>query len=444
MLDPTGVGIADLTLHRPTTVWVRLDRTARNGFRVERPGGDELMLAVGSGLTLAARLADGLAVAGVRGTATDYRLDGVVALSLSEVPAGTGPGGDARERSDADPDDVEFSDETVIRVPAAPATHESELSGDSFADGFDDADRTILRSHVGAVIADASAEDADATVVRAGSHAVAPATPTAEDAQDAEDAEDADATVMRADRDAPSDGLDVDPDLTTLRTPVESRGRTERESEAHASIPDPDATVLHAPVTAAPALSRRPRRDDVSTPLAEPRSAAAPMLASAPARDAVTQHSATTSAATASAGSASRWLDTAATTEWTLLLHADGTDARYPLTATAILGRAPELPHGADRNNTDLIAVRSPGGQISASHVRFRRERGSVVVRDLWTSNGTVVTMGAAAATPGATPPRHRLRSGDEIPLSPGSVVELGDGVTVTVERRGDASGGVR
>lgn len=431
MLDPTGVVIADLTLHRPTTVWVRLDRTARNGFRVERPGGDELMLAVGSGLTLAARLADGLAVAGVRGTATDYRLDGVVALSLSEVPAGTGPGGDARERSDADVDDVEFSDETVIRVPAAPATHESEPSGD----GFDDADRTVLRSHVGAVIADTSAEDADATVVRAGSHAVAPA---------AEDAEDADATVMRAERDAPSDGLDVDPDLTTLRAPAGSRGRTERESEAHASIPDPDATVLHAPVTAAPALSRRPRRDDVSTPLAEPRSAAAPMLASAPARDAVTQHSATTSAATATAGSASRWLDTAATTEWTLLLHADGTDARYPLTATAILGRAPELPHGADRNNTDLIAVRSPGGQISASHVRFRRERGSVVVRDLWTSNGTVVTMGAAAATPGATPPRHRLRSGDEIPLSPGSVVELGDGVTVTVERRGEASGGVR
>ncbi|MGO3884691.1 MAG: hypothetical protein ACTJHU_00205 [Mycetocola sp.] len=99
-----------------------------------------------------------------------------------------------------------------------------------------------------------------------------------------------------------------------------------------------------------------------------------------------------------------------------------------PLLGAIVVGRAPEPSAGFSRGHSELpgtLTIAAGRSSISQSHVRVIPIAGAVLVRDLWSTNGTRV------ATPGMAP--FRLRNGEEIPVAPGGVVDLGDGVTLTI-----------
>lgn len=101
------------------------------------------------------------------------------------------------------------------------------------------------------------------------------------------------------------------------------------------------------------------------------------------------------------------------------------TGAVVTLDKNVIIGRTPkasrvtgEMPH--------LITVPSPSQDISRSHLELRVEGTAVVAVDLHTTNGTLVKR------PGTEP--VRLHPGEPHVLLSGDVIDLGDGVTITME----------
>lgn len=92
-----------------------------------------------------------------------------------------------------------------------------------------------------------------------------------------------------------------------------------------------------------------------------------------------------------------------------------------------IIGRRPSLPDirtGGEIPN--LIAVSDPDQDLSRNHVSVELEGWVLVVTDLGSTNGTVVTH------PGQSP--ARLRSDESMPLVDGSRVGLGDVASFVVE----------
>jgi hypothetical protein len=87
---------------------------------------------------------------------------------------------------------------------------------------------------------------------------------------------------------------------------------------------------------------------------------------------------------------------------------------RHPTTSRVPLGPAPML-----------VAVGRPRGQVSGSHLAVRSEGSAVVVEDLRSTNGTVVR------PPGA--PTYRLPSGASRVVLTGTLVEIGDGITIEI-----------
>lgn len=97
-----------------------------------------------------------------------------------------------------------------------------------------------------------------------------------------------------------------------------------------------------------------------------------------------------------------------------------------PLDRTVLLGRAPQTGRVSATELPRLVTVPSPHQDISRTHARVRREGEHVVVTDLDSLNGVRVT------PPGGAP--RRLHPGEPTVVAPGDVVDLGDGVTFTVE----------
>jgi len=64
--------------------------------------------------------------------------------------------------------------------------------------------------------------------------------------------------------------------------------------------------------------------------------------------------------------------------------------------------------------------VDSPESSISATHLEIRQVGESVVVTDLRSTNGTIVT------TPGSIP--RRLQPGESVVAVPGTLIDMGDG----------------
>lgn len=96
------------------------------------------------------------------------------------------------------------------------------------------------------------------------------------------------------------------------------------------------------------------------------------------------------------------------------------------LDADVIIGR---LPQGTGRPGgppPHLMAVPSPGKAISKSHCAVRVEGWDVSVEDLGSTNGTFLIR------PGEAPRRVPEHQG--IFLRPGDVIDLGDGITLTLE----------
>lgn len=113
---------------------------------------------------------------------------------------------------------------------------------------------------------------------------------------------------------------------------------------------------------------------------------------------------------------------------------AEGVSARIRLSTgqvveldrSVIVGRKPRSTRASGSTLPHLIAVDSPESDISRNHLEVRPEGDSVVVVDLHTTNGSTLLR------PGADP--VRLHPGEATLVLGGDVIDIGDGVTVTVE----------
>lgn len=99
------------------------------------------------------------------------------------------------------------------------------------------------------------------------------------------------------------------------------------------------------------------------------------------------------------------------------------------LDRSVIIGRKPRSTRASGSTLPHLIAVDSPESDISRNHLEVRPEGDSVVVIDLHTTNGSTLLR------PGADP--VRLHPGEQTLVLGGDVIDVGDGVTVTIEEFG-------
>jgi len=88
-----------------------------------------------------------------------------------------------------------------------------------------------------------------------------------------------------------------------------------------------------------------------------------------------------------------------------------------------VLGRS---PRAAQHPGARIVAVASPRKEVSSEHVEARLEGDALVLRDLGSTNGTVVR------EPGGQD--VLLRGGASARVAPGTVLDLGDGVTAVFE----------
>jgi hypothetical protein len=97
-----------------------------------------------------------------------------------------------------------------------------------------------------------------------------------------------------------------------------------------------------------------------------------------------------------------------------------------PIDAPLLVGRAPSDPgHDASGGPPRLVTIAADDKDVSRTHARIEVAGGAVVVTDLDSKNGTSVTL------PGTAP--RKLRAGEPAVVLPGTVVDLGGGVTMTV-----------
>jgi hypothetical protein len=91
----------------------------------------------------------------------------------------------------------------------------------------------------------------------------------------------------------------------------------------------------------------------------------------------------------------------------------------------AYLGRKPSPPRIATVSRPRLVRVPSPLGEVSSTHLELRQEGTMVIATDLKSTNGTQVRLPGSAPT--------RLRQGESIVVTPGSIIEIGDGNVIEI-----------
>ncbi len=101
------------------------------------------------------------------------------------------------------------------------------------------------------------------------------------------------------------------------------------------------------------------------------------------------------------------------------------TGGREQLDQPLIIGRAPSASRVPGGNVPRLVSMNTPNQDISRTHAQITAEGGTVVVTDLHSSNGTTITL------PGK--PAQKLRPGEPSAVIVGTVIDLGDGATLTV-----------
>jgi hypothetical protein len=100
-----------------------------------------------------------------------------------------------------------------------------------------------------------------------------------------------------------------------------------------------------------------------------------------------------------------------------------------PLDAPVLVGRRPVPQRVADGAAPRLVTVASPTAEVSSTHVRIEQSGDAVVVTDLRSTNGTVVTGPAGA---------RRLRPGESVVVLAGARVDIGDGNIIEITSRRD------
>ena len=86
----------------------------------------------------------------------------------------------------------------------------------------------------------------------------------------------------------------------------------------------------------------------------------------------------------------------------------------------ARVGREPAAPRVFSGVSPRLVRVPSPSHEVSGTHLELRQVGSSVIVTDLRSTNGSVVRQ------PGSVP--RKLRQGESVVVSPGTLVDIGDG----------------
>jgi len=89
-----------------------------------------------------------------------------------------------------------------------------------------------------------------------------------------------------------------------------------------------------------------------------------------------------------------------------------------------VIGRRPALQRVASGAEPRLVTVPSPTQEVSSTHVRIEQSGDAIVVTDLRSTNGTVVT------GPGGA---RRLRPGESAVVLAGARVEIGDGNIIEI-----------
>jgi hypothetical protein len=109
-----------------------------------------------------------------------------------------------------------------------------------------------------------------------------------------------------------------------------------------------------------------------------------------------------------------------------LVLVASPGGTREPLDEPLLVGRSPSVSKVSGGALPRLLTIGGVDQDISRNHVQFTLEGGTVVVTDLHSKNGTSIVL------PGKGP--QTLRAGEPTAVIVGTVVDLGGGVTFTVE----------
>jgi len=102
---------------------------------------------------------------------------------------------------------------------------------------------------------------------------------------------------------------------------------------------------------------------------------------------------------------------------------ADGT--LVPLDQPVYLGRKPSVPRIHPGGTPLLVTLDSPQREVSSTHLELSTIGGTIVASDARSTNGSVLRM------PGAEP--RTLIGGESAVVTPGTVIELGDGNRVEV-----------
>ena len=107
-----------------------------------------------------------------------------------------------------------------------------------------------------------------------------------------------------------------------------------------------------------------------------------------------------------------------------VLRASDGSSAQ--LDRPVLIGRAPSTDR-SDNRAPRLMTVPSPNHDISRTHLEVAPDGWQIVATDLNSTNGTILIR------PGGVD-RQQLAAGEPVPVQVGSVVELGDGVSVLID----------
>jgi pSer/pThr/pTyr-binding forkhead associated (FHA) protein len=102
------------------------------------------------------------------------------------------------------------------------------------------------------------------------------------------------------------------------------------------------------------------------------------------------------------------------------------TGAVVTLDRGVVIGRDPVIPEHSRADHPNTLRVASPERDVSRTHLEVVLERWHVLVRDLGSTNGTVITQ------PGQPP--LRLRPEEPQLLEPGAVVIMADEISFVFE----------
>lgn len=102
-----------------------------------------------------------------------------------------------------------------------------------------------------------------------------------------------------------------------------------------------------------------------------------------------------------------------------------GSDIVIVLDRPAVVGRRPSSPRIDSGIPPRLVTVTSPRQVVSSSHVEVRQHGSSVVVTDLRSTNGSFVVFPGQEA--------RALRRGESIAVTPGTLVDIGDGNVIEI-----------